>query len=223
VREPLANIAAEGRQRRESMKTSIAIGALALVAVAGSANAGIVDPFTTAQAGGGAGATWSSIPSSLFAQRRVQRFNNSTASVGSGAWSFAFTNTNGTANLAYRQDSGGSTIDLSGISSMSFDITVTGTVSLNWYLEDNNGPLNLIQAGAPVILTGTSTQTLNFSTATIDPGFDLSAVTGMTIVISSDSSSASATVSNFTYTLVPTPGAVALLGMGGLLAARRRR
>jgi hypothetical protein len=34
------------------MKTSIAIGALALAAIAGSANAGIVDPFTTSQAGG---------------------------------------------------------------------------------------------------------------------------------------------------------------------------
>ncbi len=198
-------------------------GVVAAVAVAGSANAGIVDPFTTAQAGGGAGATWSSIPSSLFAQRRLQRFNNSTASVGSGGWSFAFTNTNGTANLAYRQDSGGSTIDLSGIASMSFDITVTGTVNLNWYLEDNNGPLNLIQAGALVPVTGTGTQTLNFSTATIDPGFDLSAVTGMTIQFIAVSSSASTTVSNFTYTLVPTPGAAAVLGLGGVLAARRRR
>ena len=204
------------------MKISIVIGALALVAVAGSANAGIVDPFTTAQAGGGASASWSSIPSSLFAQRRVQRFNSSTASVGSGAWSFAFTNTNGTANLAYRQDSSFSTIDLSGIASMSFGITVTGTVNLNWYLEDQSSN-NLIQFGALVPVTGTSTQTLNFSTATIDPGFDLSAVTGMTIQFIAVSSSASATVSNFTYTLVPTPGAAALLGLGGLLAARRRR
>jgi hypothetical protein len=204
------------------MKISIVIGALALAAIAGSANAGIVDPFTTAQAGGGASAIWSSIPSSLFAQRRVQRFNSSTASVGSGAWSFAFTNTSGTANLAYRQDSSFSTIDLSGIASMSFGITVTGTVNLNWYLEDQSSN-NLIQFGALVPVTGTSTQTLNFSTATIDPGFDLSAVTGMTIQFIAVSSSASATVSNFTYTLVPTPGAAALLGLGGLLAARRRR
>jgi MYXO-CTERM domain-containing protein len=35
LREPLVNIAAERRQRRESMKTSIAIGALALAAVTG--------------------------------------------------------------------------------------------------------------------------------------------------------------------------------------------
>jgi hypothetical protein len=43
VREPLENTATERWQReRESMKTSIAIGALALAAIAGSANAAIV-------------------------------------------------------------------------------------------------------------------------------------------------------------------------------------
>jgi hypothetical protein len=227
VREPLASIAAEGRQRREEMKTSIAIGALALAAIAGSANAGIVDSFTTAQTSGGAGATWLSIPSSLFAERQFQRFNNATASLGSGAWTmganeFSSPTQNGSSYLNYRQDSVGSTIDLSGIASMSFDINVTGSVILNWYLEDANGN-NLIQLGALVSVSGTGTQTLDFSTATMDPGFDLSAVTGMSVRFTGISAGESATVTNFTYTLVPTPGAAALLGLGGLMAARRRR
>ena len=204
------------------MKTSIAIGALALAAIAGFAQAGIVDSFTTAQAGGGAGAPWSSIPGSLFAERRVQRFNNSTASVGSGAWTFAFTNPDGIARLGYRQNSAGSTIDLSGIASLSFDIAVTGQVRLNWYLFDANG-YDLIQLGSPVSVSGTGTQTLNFSVAIIDPDFDLSEIAGMSIDVEGVSEVASATVSNFTYTLIPTPGVAALLGLGGLVAARRRR
>ncbi len=209
------------------MKTSIAIGALALAAIAGSANAGIVDPFTTAQTSGGAGATWLSIPSSLFAERQFQRFNNATATLGSGAWTmganqFSTPTQNGASYLNYRQDSVGSTINLSAIASMSFDITVTGSVDLNWYLEDANGN-NLIQAGALVSVSGTGTQTLNFSTATEAwPGFDLSAVTGMSVRFTGISAGESATVTNFTY-VVPTPGAAALLGLGGLLAARRRR
>ena len=186
------------------MKTSIAIGALALAAIAGSANAGIVDSFTTAQTSGGAGATWLSIPSSLFAERQFQRFNNATASLGSGAWTmganeFSSPTQNGSSYLNYRQDSVGSTIDLSGIASMSFDVTVTGSVNLNWYLEDANG-LNLIQAGALVSVSGTGTQTLDFSTATMDPGFDLSAVTGMSVRFTGISAGESATVTNLTST-----------------------
>jgi hypothetical protein len=57
----------------------------------------------------------------------------------------------------------------------------------------------------------------------MDPGFDMSSVTGMSVRFTGISAGESATVTNFTYTLVPTPGAAALLGLGGLLAARRRR
>jgi hypothetical protein len=185
-----------------------------------------LDPFTTAQTSGGAGASWLSIPSSLFAQRQVQRFNNATATLGSGAWTmganqFSTPTSNGASYLNFRQDSVGSTIDLSGIASMSFDFNVTGSVILNWYLEDANSA-NLIQLGALVSVSGTGTQTLDFSTATMDPGFDLSSVTGMSVQFSGISAGESATITNFTY-VVPTPGAAALLGLGGLLAARRRR
>ena len=213
------------------MKTSIAIGALALAACAGAANAGIVDSFTTAgnSSGNGFGAPWVNIPGSLFNQRQVARFNSAgtgTASVASGAWN-AFLpqyNTTGSPSssvLTYRQDSSFSTIDLSGIASMSFDIAVTGSVTLSWFIGDPNG--FIIDFPGAVISAGSSTQTLNFSTANIDPGFDLSAVERMQIRISAASANSSISVTNFTYTLVPTPGAVALLGMGGLLAARRRR
>jgi hypothetical protein len=167
------------------------------------------------------------VPSSLFAERPLQRGNNAIASIGSGAWTMgpnqsSGSTQNGISNLNYRQDDAGSTINLSAIASMSFNFNVTGSVNLNWYLEDANNGLYLSLAGAPVSVSGTGTQTLNFSTAIIDPGFDLSSVTGMSVQFSGISAGESATITNFTY-VVPTPGAAALLGLGGLLAARRRR
>jgi hypothetical protein len=213
------------------MKTSIAIGALALAAIAGSANAGIVDSFTTAgnSTGNGFGAPWVNIPGSLFNQRQVARFNSAgtgTASVAGGAWTaflpqFNTTGSSSASVLTYRQDSSFSTIDLSGIASMSFDIAVTGSVTLSWFIGDSNGAI--IDFPGPFTLSaGSSTQTLNFSTANIDPGFDVTAVERMQIRISAASANSSISVTNFTYA-VPAPGAAAVLGLGGLLAARRRR
>jgi hypothetical protein len=209
------------------MKISIAIGALALAAIAGSANAGIVDSFTTAgssnPAGFGAPYVNTSGSGSLFNQRQVARFGSSaSASVGGGAWTASFPASGNSSVLRLRQDSSLSTIDLSGIASMSFDIAVTGSLTFFWNILDENG--FIIDYPGPFTLSaGSSTQTLDFSTANIDAGFDISKVVRSEIWITAASANSGFSVTNYTYTLVPTPGSAALLGLGGLMAARRRR
>jgi hypothetical protein len=166
----------------------------------------VVDPFTTAQASGTGNAPWVTPQGTLFKQRQARRSNNATASVGTAAWTVGRnTNaTNGTAELNYRQDNISSTIDLSGIKSMSFSVAVTGTVTLDWYLENVNG--ESLSKAQTFLTAGNSIQTFDLSTAVIDQGFDLKAVTGMTVKFSgiSNQTGDSATVTSFTFTPLPT-------------------
>jgi hypothetical protein len=166
----------------------------------------VVDPFTTAQASGTGNAPWVTLQGTLFKQRQARRSNNATASVGTAAWTVGRnTNaTNGTAELNYRQDNISSTIDLSGIKSMSFSVAVTGTVTLDWYLENVNG--ESLSKAQTFLTAGNSIQTFDLSTAVIDQGFDLKAVTGMTVKFSgiSNQTGDSATVTSFTFTPLPT-------------------
>ena len=83
---------------------------------------------------------------------------------------------------------------------MSFHITVAGSANLYWYLMDASGnDITLDRA----ILTGKSTQTLDFCTATKSRDFDLSEVTGMYVELSGISKGESATVTNFTFMPLP--------------------
>ena len=172
------------------------------------------DPFTTAgnSSGNGFGAPWVNIqPGSLFNQRQVARFNSAgtgTASVGSEAWK-AFLpkfvpggGSNSASVLTYRQDNSYSTIDLSGIASVSFDITVAGSVTGYFNLMDPNGYIAEVPAGF-ALSAGTHTVTLDLSTAAIDSGFDLSAVREMRIWISAASNNSSVEVSNLRYGVIP--------------------
>ena len=187
----------------------MALAAILGLAREGSAQFGsaqFVDKFTTPQAHGNASALWVSLGEDpLFAQRQFQRFNNATSSLGSDKWSvganqFSSITDNGTSKLNYRQNNDGSTIDLSGIASMSFHITVAGSANLYWYLMDASGnDITLDRA----ILTGKSTQTLDFCTATKSRDFDLSEVTGMYVELSGISKGESATVTNFTFMPLP--------------------
>jgi hypothetical protein len=87
---------------------------------------------------------------------------------------------------------------------MSFSVAVTGTVTLDWYLENVNG--ESLSKAQTFLTAGNSIQTFDLSTAVIDQGFDLKAVTGMTVKFSgiSNQTGDSATVTSFTFTPLPT-------------------
>ena len=204
------------------------IGILVLATIASSANASFVDSFATAAVPGGAGAAWTPISGSLFAERRLQRFNGATTSLPAlGPWTYTLPATaSGTpvVYLDYREDNSGNTIDLSGIASMSLDFAgVTGSTSLNWVFVDDVDN-NAYFATNPTITTN-GTITFDMSTAAADaPGFAWNKVRSMSLGLSRATATASgATVSNFTYAPVPEPATMATLGLGTLAMLRKRR
>lgn len=156
------------------------------------------DPFTTSQSGG---VPYITLPSgSFFNQRRVARFNNATSvSVASTTqdWKATLPIANSSrTNLMYRQDFNLTPKDLTGLGSMSFDITVTGSVTGYWNLMDSNGYIAEVPAGF-TLPAGNHTVTLDLSTAAIDEGFDLSKIVSMDISIAAASANSTIVVKNF--------------------------
>jgi hypothetical protein len=167
-------------------------GAVAAVAVAGSANAGIapnvVDPFTTTQAFGNDSSTgFVSITGGLFNER------NATRTLWAGGTGVSQSNNNvafttnrdgiGAVILSYRM-AGGSSNDLSLLTGMSIALSAlnlnvsggTGTaatgLSFSWLVTDVNSK----QMYADQNLFSNGTSTFDFAAATKDLGFDLTKV-----------------------------------------------
>jgi hypothetical protein len=226
--------------RMFKMRTSSMIASMAAVVVAGSANAGIapnvVDPFTTNQAFGTDSANgFVSITGGLFNERNAFRsFAAGGTGVSASNNNVAFTTNrsgSGAVTLSYRM-TGGSSKDLSLITGMSIALSAlnlsngaTG-VSFYWQAIDVNN--NSMDASQDLFSNGTST--FDFAAATVGLGFDLTKVTILEVTASQiggptsgNNVSVSGTLSNFSYTAVPAPGALALLGAAGLVGARRRR
>ena len=218
------------------MRTSSMIASMAAVVVAGSANAGVVDPFTQAQSfGNDSSSGFVSITGGLFNERNAFR---STSAGGAGVRAssndVAFTTNRanfGLVGLTY-QMAGGSSKDLSLLTGMSIALSAlnlsNGATGLNffWLVTDVNSK----QMYASQDLFSNGTSTFDFAAATQDLGFDLTKVTNLEVTVSQlggptsgSTVSVSGTLSNFSYTAVPAPGALALLGAAGLAGARRRR
>jgi hypothetical protein len=216
-------------------------GAVAAVAVAGSASAGVVDPFTETQSFGNDSATgFMSITGGLFNQRNAfKTLWAGGAGVRASSNDVAFTTNRaifGLVGLTY-QMANGSSKDLSLLTGMSIALSAlnlnvsAGTaatgVSINWQAIDVN--LNSMYASQDLFSNGTST--FDFAAATKDLGFDQTKVTTLQLSVtqiggptsSGSPVTVSGTLSNFGYTAVPAPGALALLGAAGLVGARRRR
>ncbi len=218
--------------------------AVAAVAVAGSAGAGVVDPFTTNQSFGTTATSWTDISGALFDQRNARRVSNA------GGTGVSATNNNVAFTLARSgsspsqialnyQMSGGGVNNLSSIASMSIALsalnlnvpggTAATGVEFEWQLQDENSNY----MGTTQTLSTSGTSTFNLASADyVDPGFDLTKVKYLSVAVSQVggstsgsyvTTSVSGTLSNFSYAAVPAPGALALLGAAGLVGARRRR
>ena len=206
------------------------VGVAAAVAVAGSANAGVVDPFTTAEPFSTNSGDWLPISGALFNERDavVAGVGSSGSIDGSGNVNFTVPSGNFRVVSLNYQMSGGATNDLSSIAAMSIALSglnksgaATG-ITFSLYMADETEKfLTSNQA-----LSANGVSTFNFASATVDAGFDLTKVKTMTLEIyyaGAGAGSSSGTLSNFSYTAVPAPGALALLGAAGLAGARRRR
>ena len=193
------------------------VGIAAAVAVAGSANAGVVDPFTTGQTAAGIPAPFISITGGLFNERQLTRAGSASGSIGS-----TFANFVPKGIFMVYQQAGGSTIDLSSIASMSFDFT-RGAASSNigWNFYDATGLQSTLELTAPS--AGTITTSATDPARVTDAGFNWGSIAQMEMQFIGGFSSSTAGLSNFNYTAVPAPGALALLGAAGLVGARRRR
>jgi hypothetical protein len=222
VREPLATIAAEGRQRRESMKTSIATGALALAAIAGSAQAAFVhgtmgfvpigSPGTFVSGGSLSQAT-------SFSWGGPLHFINNPGPAMSGGLPNIF-------NSAF----GASVIVTSPITLPGGVIANAPAVTLNNFYPSlftvAFGGANIrfsstsqsFTSGGPNSLTiqfeGTAVDLNNVYTGTANAAMTMN----FTILSGNQVNYSTSFVA-----AIPTPGAAAVLGLGGLLAARRRR
>ena len=210
------NVGTTGREPSMEfpMRNKTFISSMVLsVACVSAANAGVVDPFTDAQTPPPYD-TFTNITGGLFEQRALAKSGGGSGSVSGGFVNFVPRNF----WMVYKQ-ANGSSIDLSGIMSMSFDITVSGDYDLQWVITDSNNIARAIDYEVQGVSSGTVTFTFPGSG---DPGFNYASVKMMEVKFVSGSGS-TGQISNFNYAGVPAPGALALLGAAGLIGGRRRR
>jgi hypothetical protein len=195
------------------------------VACVSAANAGVVDPFTNA-ATAAAVAPATPVTGGLFNQRQMYKGGGGSGSVSGGFVNFVPSNngSNTTStdaiSLVYTQ-ANGSSVDLSGITSMSFDIIAGGDAyNLFWIITDSNNIARAIDYEVIGVTTGTVTFTFPGSG---DAGFNYASVKMMEVKFRNGDATSTGQLSNFNYAGVPAPGAIALLGAAGLIGARRRR
>ncbi len=227
------------------ISSMLGIAAAAAVAVAGSASAAVVSlfDFTTGVSNDSTGSVTGSNPLSTWLTENERKGSTTSATGSGGAITMAsasvvqaggsplaafgvFAEFNPNPPYNYY-----SSVDLSGATAIEFNVTAYSGVATTWnlYVFDENGNIN----GAS--LTVSSAGTKSFSTAFGD-NIDWSKVVGVELQAESGIlPPAERTPSNyygtFSFTfdgmnavgVVPAPGALALLGVAGLVGARRRR
>ncbi len=214
--------------RNKTFMTSM-VGVAAAVAVAGSAMAAVVDPFTVASTATDSNLTptVTAITGGLWDTRVTAldyRTNRATASMVVDAFTNAatFTVTRvGTANtqtyqaadLEYENVAG--VTDVSNFTSLTFNYTSTFSSLQFTFNLDGKTAIKTISASAG----GTFTLTA----AELNGAFDGHGLMKLRFRQSSSNASGTFTLTNLVANGVPAPGALALLGAAGLVGARRRR
>ena len=205
-------------------------GAVAAVAMAGSANAGFIDAFTV----GGMGVNPQ--PGSPFQSREVT--SNGSASVNTSNQTLSMSRTAGNGQFLVQWANWsdgvnpGTGLDWTGLQSISFTINSTtgGSIDLTIAsMDDSDSTSNRRMRWLNLAIgTGITNVVLNvgspYTSGTYERQslFNESAVNFATIRVNG-TTAFDASVSNFQYNIVPAPGALALLGTACLVGARRRR
>jgi len=216
------------------------VGIAAAVAVVGSANAGVViDAFTdstveqykssfgsifNSRSGSSGGSGGSSVYPEIDATTNRLKVNT-------GADTFVMIDwANYDAN-----DNNGPNINLSQLSTITFDVTSSAASKITFGVRqaDSTGTIGSVRWANVAIAAGSSSVTLtvgqNSGGTWSTPGTGLAALSNVNYMYMSFGKTGTGAVNfdgsigNLQYNLVPAPGAVALVGLAGLVATRRRR
>ena len=211
------------------------VGVAAAVAVAGSANAGVViDPFAQATL-----TQFKTLAGSAFNSRET---STSTGFSVNTATNRLVVNTGGGTSAQWRNWGApvggtdfavGPYLDLSQLDSITFDVSMNSASSFSFSVRYQTGDTaNLTTPGQLVwtnvaVASGNSTVTLtvgqNSGGTYSEVGPRATTLSNVSTMRMAWSGAFNGSIGNLQYNNVPAPGALALLGAAGLVGARRRR
>jgi hypothetical protein len=229
-------------QMRNKTFISSMVGVAAAVAVAGSANAGVViDAFTNSSVGRSASTAITGLLSPF--NSRTFEYDSNKPVISTVTNRLVLSSDGGDQTVTWRSLSGTGApytlvtgADLSSLASVTFDVSgLTSNVSITFALRSQSGTTDNFSTTGAVTWSsvainanpGTQSVTLNlgqnsggtYSTS----GTGTSALSNVNCIYMSFGSSFTGQIGNIQYNNVPAPGALALLGAAGLVGARRRR
>ena len=210
------------------------VGVAAAAAVAGSANAAFVDNFTvgsTSSTGPGGDNLNSGSP---FDYRFYNFYNPSNTAIAN------VDSVNQTLNLSREANDGTLQLGVVWEKTSPPYLDWTGLQSISFNISSTTGGTLFVQVGEGSsttdtrwtnfsIGTGSQLVTLNVGSAygggsySQGASFSDASISRVRLSVTQGTSAFSGTITNLQYNIVPAPGAVALLGVAGLVGARRRR
>ena len=204
------------------------VGIAAAVAVAGSANAAVsLFDFTTGVSANSSGSVNGSNPFNGWGTDNALKATTTSATSSGGAITIAnqLSNTGGAPTGDFYV-SATTPVNLLGTTAIVFNVTAYSGAATDWMLTLQDSNFTFLD----LFLVNTSgTGMKSFDTSGLSPGFDWSSVIAVELQATTRGSLGNRAASSFTFDsmvavgAVPAPGALALLGVAGLVGARRRR